>query len=217
MTKEELVKLGLTAELAATVAEASTAELKGFIPKDRFNEVSESNKTLKTQLSDRDKQLETLKKSAGDAEGLKAKIDELQAANKTANEEHDAQIRQIRLDHAIESALTGAKAKNITAVRPFLKLDDLDIDEDGKVKGLDKQIQKLAEADDTKFLFDVATAGKGAEGDAGGKPKANIFGMQLTNPDAGDGAEGQSLGATFAAQYNSQIMSAQTGATGTQK
>ena len=78
MTKEELVKLGLTEDLAKTVAEASATELKEFIPKSRFNEVSESNKTLKTQMADRDKQLEALKKASGDAEALKTKIEELQ-------------------------------------------------------------------------------------------------------------------------------------------
>ena len=81
MTKEELVKLGLTEDLAKTVAEASAAELKEFIPKSRFNEVSESNKALKTQITDRDKQLETLIKASGDAESMKTKIEELQAAN----------------------------------------------------------------------------------------------------------------------------------------
>lgn len=212
MTKEELVKLGLTEDLAKTVAEASAAELKEFIPKSRFNEVSESNKTLKTQITDRDKQLETLKKASGDAEAMKTKIEELQAANKTASEEHEAQIRQIRMDHAVESALTGAKAKNVKAVRALLNLDDLDVDDDGKVKGLDKQIKKLTEADDTKFLFDATDdAGAGADGGTGGKPKANVFGMNPANPDTGNGTDGQSTGAAFAAQYNSMIMPATSG------
>ena len=212
MTKEELVKLGLTEDLAKTVAEASAAELKEFIPKSRFNEVSESNKALKTQITDRDKQLETLKKASGDAEAMKTKIEELQAANKTAAEEHEAQIRQIRMDHAVESALTGAKAKNVKAVRALLNLDDLDVDDDGKVKGLDKQIKKLAEADDTKFLFDATEdAGAGADGGAAGKPKVNVFGMNPANPDTGNGTDGQSTGAAFAAQYNSMIMPATSG------
>ena len=212
MTKEELVKLGLTEDLAKTVAEASAAELKEFIPKSRFNEVSESNKTLKTQITDRDKQLETLKKASGDAEAMKTKIEELQAANKTASEEHEAQIRQIRMDHAVESALTGAKAKNVKAVRALLNLDDLDVDDDGKIKGLDKQIKKLTEADDTKFLFDATEdAGAGADGGAAGKPKANVFGMNPANPDTGNGTDGQSTGAAFAAQYNSMIMPATSG------
>lgn len=217
MTKDELVKLGLTESLAGTVAEASATELKGFIPKSRFDEVNESNKALKTQISDRDKQLETLKKESGDAAALKTKIEELQAANKTANEEHDKQIRQIRLDHAIESALTGAKAKNITAVKPFLKMDDIEVDEDGKAKGLDKQIKKLIEADDTKFLFDATDAGTGDGGNAPGKPQTNLFGMTPVNSDKGGMGADQSVGASFAARYNSMIMPVQPGATGAQK
>ena len=38
MKKEELVKLGLTEEDAEKVAKASEEELKGFVPKSRFDE-----------------------------------------------------------------------------------------------------------------------------------------------------------------------------------
>ena len=41
MKKEDFLKLGLTEELAVKAAEASTEELKGFIPKNRFDEVNE--------------------------------------------------------------------------------------------------------------------------------------------------------------------------------
>ena len=44
--------------------------------KSKHDEVVEENKTLKTSVSDRDKQLETLKASAGDNEELKKQIDE---------------------------------------------------------------------------------------------------------------------------------------------
>ena len=81
-------------------------------------------KSLKGQISDRDKQLETLKNSTGDVEGMKQQIAKLQADNKAKDEEHAAEIKQLKIDAAIDSALTGAKAKNNTAVKALLK--DLD-------------------------------------------------------------------------------------------
>jgi hypothetical protein len=208
MTKEELVKLGLNEDLATKVAAASAEEFKGYVTKDRFNEVNETNKSLKTQVTDRDKQLETLKKETGDAEALKAKITELQETNKTAKEAHEKQIKQLQLDHAVESVLTGAKAKNVKAVRALLDLDDVEIDDDGKVKGLDKQVKKLSEGDDTKFLFDIS---EDQQPNNDGKPKTNLYGMTPVSPDKGGAGAEQSIGASFAARYNSTIMPVQTG------
>lgn len=70
--------------------------------------------SLKGQISDRDKQLETLKNSTGDVEGMKQEIAKLQADNKAKDDAHAAEIKQLKIDAAIDSALTGAKAKNMT-------------------------------------------------------------------------------------------------------
>ena len=112
--------------------------------------------TLKGQVSERDGQLETLKKSTGDVEELKKQIETLQSENKTKDEAHAAEIKQMKIDAAIDSALTSAKAKNNVAVKALLKdLDKAELNEDGTVKG-----------EDTKFLFDSEkkqTKIKGAE------------------------------------------------------
>lgn len=146
------MKLGLNDETAQKVADAIAEEMKNFIPKNRFDEVNESNKTLKTQIAERDKQLEDLKKV--DAAGLNARIAELQEENKKAKQNHDAQINEMRRDYAIENALRDAKAKNIKAVRALLNLDEITMDGE-KINGIDKQIKALTESEDTKFLFNV--------------------------------------------------------------
>lgn len=87
-----------------------------------------------------------------DGEGLKAEIAKLQEANKTAKEEYDAKLKQMQIDNAVEKALLTAKAKNIKAVRALLDLDKAELDGEA-VKGLDDQIKKLVESEDSKFLF----------------------------------------------------------------
>lgn len=52
-------------------------------------------------------------------------------------------------------ALTGAKAKNITAVKALLDLKDAKFDKEGNVKGLAEQIEKLTSDEGTKFLFEA--------------------------------------------------------------
>lgn len=112
--------------------------------------------SLKGQISDRDKQLETLKNSTGDVEGMKQEIAKLQADNKAKDDAHAAEIKKLKIDAAIDSALTGAKAKNNTAVKALLKdLDKAELAEDGTIKGLAEQIEALQKSD--AYLFDTTT------------------------------------------------------------
>lgn len=159
MKKEDLLKLGLDEETAKKVADASAEELKGYIPKTRFDEVNNEKKKLELDVRDRDSQLETLKNSTGDVKGMKKQIEILQADNKKKDEEHAAEIKQLKVEAAISAALTGAKAKNEKVVKALLELDPEKIEllDDGTIKGLDDQIKKLTESDDTKFLFDTST------------------------------------------------------------
>lgn len=157
MKKEDFLKLGLTEEQAAKAAEASAEELKGFIPKSRFDEVNEAKKQLETDIKTRDTQLEELKKI--DAAGLKAQIEKLQTENKAAKEAFDAQVKQLKIDGIVERALTTAKAKNVIAAKALLAdfLAKAELDGEDKIKGLDAEVKKLTESDESKFLFDTTT------------------------------------------------------------
>lgn len=168
MKKDELVKLGLDEEIAKKVETASVDELKGFIPKVSFDEVNTEKNALQAALKERDSQLETLKKSTGDVEGLRAQIGVLQADNQAKDAAHAAEIKQLRVDTAIDTALSAAKAKNLRAVKALLDLDfsKAELAEDGSIKGLSDQIKKLQGAEDSKFLFDTEakkTTFKGAK------------------------------------------------------
>lgn len=160
MKKEELMKIqGMTEELAVEVEKASNEELKGFIPKARFDEVNEAKKNAEAQVKERDKQLEDVKKASGDNEELKKQIEALQESNKTTKAEYEAQLRRMQIDNAVANALKDEGAKNIAAVTALLKdMDKAEIGEDGKVKGLADQIKAIKESD--SYLFASAEAGK---------------------------------------------------------
>ena len=154
MKKEEFVKLGISEDLAAKAEAASQEELKGYIPKARFDEVNNEKKKLELDVRDRDGQLETLKNSTGDVEAMKQQIATLQADNKAKDEAHAAEIKQLKIDAAVDAALTGARAKNTTAVKVLLKdLDKAEIGEDGTIKGLAEQIEALQKSDE--YLFEA--------------------------------------------------------------
>ena len=155
MKKEDLMKLeGMTDDLATKIAEQSAEELKGYIPKSRFDEVNEAKKNAEALVKERDKQLEDVKKSTGDNEELKNQITQLQAENKASKEKYEADIKKMQIDNAVQSALKDAGAKNVTAIMALLKdLDKAELAEDGTVKGLADQIQALQKSE--SYLFDI--------------------------------------------------------------
>ena len=198
MKKEELVKLGLTEEDADKVAKASEEELKGFVPKSRFDEVNEAKKHAEESVKERDKQIEGLKSSAGDAEKLKQQIEQLQQDNKAKDSLHASEIKKLKLDNAVDSALTAARAKNVKAVRALLNLDKAELSDDGTVKGLDEQIKALQTAEDSKFMLEPsgkpkmkgAKTGEDGTDDGNGKPDTSKMSYDelcqflSENPDA---------------------------------
>ncbi len=151
MKKAEFVALGISEELAAKAEKASLEELKGYVEKAKHDEVVEENKALKASVSDRDKQLETLKASAGDNEELKKQIEDMKKQNADQEKAHKAEMAQLRLDNAIDAALTAAGAKNGKAVKALIDVSKVKLGEDGKLSGWDDQIKAIQKSD--AYLF----------------------------------------------------------------
>lgn len=175
MTRKQLEDLGLTKEQADSVMKINGDDIenaKGTASTEIKNLQTEVE-GLKTQVGDRDKQLETLKASAGDNADLKKQIEYLQTENATAKATHESELNQLKIDFAVEKALTGAKAKNIKAVKALLELGEAKLDKDGNVKGLDEQIEKLRSGDDTKFLFEAQKQQKQQQNFKGFQPGAS--------------------------------------------
>ena len=153
MRKAEFIALGISEELAAKAEKASQEELKGYVEKSKHDEVVEESKALKAQVADRDKQLETLKASAGDNEELKKQIETMKQQNAEQEKAHKAELAQLRLDNAIETALTSAGAKNSKAVKALLDVSKVKLGEDGKLTGWDDQIKAIQKSD--AYLFNT--------------------------------------------------------------
>lgn len=154
MKKEDLIAMGLTEEQAKKAMDSIDGN---FVTKARFNEVNEENKTLKKSVSARDKQLEDLKKSSGDNAALQQQISDLQKANADQQKAHETELNQLKLDNAVEVALSGAKAKNSKAVKAMLDMAKVKIGEDGKLSGFDEQIEALKKSDGWMFDTDQQT------------------------------------------------------------
>lgn len=131
-----------------------------YVAKDKYNSLDESQKELRKQLEDRDKQLDELKKASGDSEALKNKILELQDANEKAKLDFEAKTKDLSISNAIKLAISG-KVHDVDLVSSLFDKNKIELDENGTIKaGIDDQLKTLSE---TKgFLF--VDAKKGFEG-----------------------------------------------------
>jgi hypothetical protein len=188
--KELLKAQGLTdAQITAIVGGVET-NYKGYVPEHRFKEVNDAKKAAEDGLKDRDKQLEEIKKSAGDSKVLQDQITQLQADNKTASDKYEAEVKELRLGTAVKLALTG-KVHDPDIVASLLDKTKIELDDAGNVKGgLDDQVKALQTS--KAFLFvpegDSKPRFKGAKPPEGGA--------------GGGGNEDTSVGASFAKAAN---------------
>ncbi len=196
MKKEDFIKLGLDEDNAKKCADASSEELKGFIPKARFDEVNGEKKNLETAKSTLEGQLETLKNATGDVESMKVQIEALQADNKSKDEAHTAEMTALKISNALDTAIGNLHGKNVKAIKALLDMDKVALNEKGEVVGHADQLTALTKADDSKFLFDAPakTQMRGAKpgesgdyvlkGDTSNMTYSEMVAHLAANPDA---------------------------------
>lgn len=126
-----------------------------FVPKADADNLSTRISTLTSQLGEANKKLE------GYDPEWKAKAD-------AAQKQLDAQA----FEFALDKALSGAKARNTTAVKGMLDREKLTF-AGGEIIGLDKQLSDLRKSEDTAFLFQEdkpSKTGLSHQGGSAGNP-----------------------------------------------
>lgn len=190
MTKETLMEMGLTEEQAGKVMESLNGD---FVPKNRFNEVNRELQSARATLKERDSQLEGLKKTAGDADALKKQIADLQAENARKDKAHAGEIHAMKMENAVQAALTEARAINPATVKPLLTafLEKAELQEDGTISGLADKIGELVKGENTSFLFrgaaSAAVSGASPAGSVTSTPDPKAAGYQSRLDDARKG------------------------------
>lgn len=121
-----------------------------YVEKTKFDEAAAAKSNLETQIKERDKQLETLKKTAGDKEKLEATIKQLQEDNKSAKTKYETDLKNLRIDSAVKLKLSGT-AQDVDIVAGLIDKTKLIVSDDGTVAGLDEQINPLKQS--KPFLF----------------------------------------------------------------
>lgn len=178
---------------------------KHLIPKEKYNELSESKKKLETDLSDRDKQLETLKEAAGSSKKLQDQIEQLQADNKAAKEKFESEAEELQMKTALKLKLAGkVHEKAIDEVVKHFDHTKITLDENGSIKdGFEDQEKSLRESMDFYFVSEKNDKPsfkgfKPFDGQSGGgEDKGNNLGKQLAAQNKQAGADMQKAQANY--------------------
>ena len=121
----------------------------------RYNKLQEQKKQLEEASKNYEKQLKDLTKNNADIEALNNMVEQLQLSNKELEEKHSKEMYSLQFDFALEGALNNAKSKNNKAVKALLDMNSIKYQE-GKLEGLQEQIEALQK--DASYLFNLNTA-----------------------------------------------------------
>jgi chromosome segregation ATPase len=129
MNTEKLKELGLTDEQAKSVfalhGEALNQE-KSKLQAD-LDTGKTQIETLTEQLAARDKDLSTLKKSAGDNEELKKQYEDLQTKYKSETDELSSKLESQSQDVALKDHLASSKARDVNDLLRDFKENDVKV------------------------------------------------------------------------------------------
>lgn len=178
MIRKFLENLGLEKDVIDKILDENSMDIGKA--KGNYDDLKVELDNLKVEIGNRDKQLGELKKAVGDNDELKSQIQKLQDENKVAKETYESQIKQMKLDNIVDNALSSAKNKK--AVKALLDLTNAELDGE-TVKGLDEQIKKLQEAEDSKFLFNIETTASKFKGTKPGEKTDGGAGTGGDKPD----------------------------------
>ncbi|MDI3230989.1 phage scaffolding protein [Staphylococcus pasteuri] len=149
MKREFLRGLGVEEDAIQKIIDEHHDGLQTYKEKaDKVDSLKEQLETANEEIKTRDSQIEELKNKAGDNEELNSKLEEMQQEN--AN--YKQKVQDVQLNKAIEVALAKENAVKPEHAIKLIDTDNLEVDEDGNVKGLDEYMSNFKE--ENSYLFE---------------------------------------------------------------
>ena len=169
MKKEELVAKGLSEEQAQAVMDIWNEAIKGFVPKERFDEVNGKLKEANTTI-------DTLKKSNADNEELQKRVKEYKEKVTIL----EATAANTRKEYALKDKLKEAGVVDADYI--IYKqggIDKFTFDKEGNPVGIDDVVKPLKESSPHLFKTEPGADYKPAGG--GTPPSKNPFAKDSFN------------------------------------
>ena len=174
MKRDFLEGLGLEKDVIDKIMDENGADIQR--EKQAAQNAKADADALRQQLEDRDKDLETLRKDAGNTQDIQKRLDELQEKYDTDTQNYKDQLSARDYADAMSQAISGASLKFSSkgaerAFRAELKAKGLTL-KDGALEGFDDFVKAQREADPDAFAPDkpgpkFARPGGGVGGNEG--------------------------------------------------
>ncbi|EAE5914404.1 hypothetical protein E3W83_14740 [Listeria monocytogenes] len=148
MKREFLRGLGLEEETVQKIVDEHHDTLRDFKNKaEKTESLQEQLDKANKELDNRDKQITDLQKAKdGDNQELKDKL----ANYEKENAQYKADMKELKLNNTVKLAVA-KDANDADDILAFINKDELELQDDGNVKGLDKAIESLKES--KPYLF----------------------------------------------------------------
>lgn len=148
MKREFLRGLGLEDETVQKIIDEHHDTLRDFKDKaEKAESLQEQLDKANKELDNRDKQITDLQKAKdGDNQELKDKL----ANYEKENAQYKADMKELKLNNAVKLAVA-KEANDANDILAFIDQDELELQDDGTVKGLDKAVESLKES--KPYLF----------------------------------------------------------------
>ncbi|EMM1913054.1 TPA: phage scaffolding protein [Staphylococcus aureus] len=153
------------------VIDAIDESKSGMVPRSRLNDKNTEIEELKEEISKRDEQIVKLQDSVKDDSEIQKELEEL----KNQNSEWETKYKETQLNNAVKLAVA-IEANDANDILAFINKDELELADDGTVKGLDKAIETLKESKPYLFAPSKPTGNSPQQGDnPTGKPTKEDF------------------------------------------
>lgn len=146
MKREFLKELGLTDEQIDKIISENGKDVEKA--KGDLSTKETELETLQGQLKAANEQIEEFKEM--DVEGIKSAADEYKTKFEESEKNRKEELEKLQFEHKLEGALSGAKAKNIKAVKALLDMEGLKLNKD-EIVGLNEQLENIKKEND--YLF----------------------------------------------------------------
>ena len=154
MKRDFLEGLGLEKDVVNKILDENSRDIGR--EKQKADQAKEDLAAAQKSLADRDKDIEELKKSSGDAEGIRKQLEELQGKYTKETAEYKAQLAQRDYQTAIDKAIadSGVKFSSKSAEKAFRAgIGDSKLEmKDGALDGFDKYLEKAKSEDPSAFV-----------------------------------------------------------------
>ncbi|MEJ7542941.1 MULTISPECIES: phage scaffolding protein [Staphylococcus intermedius group] len=159
------------------VLDAFDESQSGMVPRSRLNDKNAEIKDLKAEITNRDEQIANLEKSVENESEIQKELDKV----KQENADWQTKYEETQLNNAIKLAVA-KDANDANDVLLMLDKSNLELQEDGTVKGLEDAVKALQESKPYLFAEQKPTGRTPNEGDnvSGGVTQEQFDSMSVS-------------------------------------